>query len=108
MNSDLNIDEIAKALSELGISVTDAEGNYRALIDILRDVSLAARETYMFSKQNRAYDAANSIASAIENQRTEDFFNGYNKFLKEVTGSELDDFLDSFLITDIKEVMPNE
>lgn len=80
MNSDLNIDEIARTLCK----------------------------SYMFSRQNRAYSAVDAITKIIENQQTEDFFNGYNKFLKEITGSELDDFLNSFLITDKKEVMPNE
>lgn len=108
MNSDLNIDEIARTLSELGVSVTDADGSYRTLIDVLKDISRAACKSYMFSRQNRAYSAVDAITKIIENQQTEDFFNGYNKFLKEITGSELDDFLNSFLITDKKEVMPNE
>lgn len=99
----MGTEDIVTALGEFGISVTDAEGKFRNLMYVLKDVQMKWKHSSNIADSARLSDLAQSIICALAAEKIAretsmaniEFGAIYNA---EGTGEELDTFLSTFRI----------
>lgn len=99
----MGTEDIVTALGEFGISATDAEGKFRNLMYVLKDVQMKWKHSSNIADSARLSDLAQSIICALAAEKIAretsmaniEFGTIYNA---EGTGEELDTFLSTFRV----------